>query len=327
MWEAVVDRTGRAFGFHYNVLGIHPDFAADNGFVNRVGIVQPGIANRVSIYGAPGSVFERWMGFVRLIGTWKYDDFFAGRPVLERNASFNNSFTFRGGWTVSATPSLARYAFDSAAYAGTRSPDPSGNPFPFVPRGTLDATTVQFSITTPVFRKFTASVGTTIGQDVDFQEVTPVRRRDLNVSLDLRPSPQLRMTATWVSSSFSRVRDGVQTVSTRIPRVKAEYQITRAVFVRLVSQYEATVREALVDPATGRTLLVSQGSGFVPSTKRVSNTLRSDFLFSFRPSPGTVFFAGYGDTMTEPDPLALNRLRRTADGFFLKASYVFQPLR
>jgi hypothetical protein len=191
----------------------------------------------------------------------------------------------------------------------------------------LNGTTMQFSVSTPVFRKFSASVGTTIGQDVDFQEVTPVKRRDFSASLDLRPSPQLRMTATWVSSTFSRVRDGVQTVSTRIPRLKTEYQLTRSVFVRLVSQYEATVREALVDPSTGRTLMVSQGGTFVPSSKRVSNTLRSDFLFSFRPSPGTVLFAGYGDTMTEPDPLALNRLRRTADGFFLKASYVFQPLR
>ena len=30
--------------------------------------------------------------------------------------------------------------------------------------------------------------------------------------------------------------------------------------------------------------------------------------------------------MTEPAPLAFNQLRRTADAFFLKASYVFQPL-
>ena len=38
MWEAVLDRTGRSFGFHYNIIGIDPDFRADNGFVPRVGL-------------------------------------------------------------------------------------------------------------------------------------------------------------------------------------------------------------------------------------------------------------------------------------------------
>ncbi len=325
MWEAVVDATGRAFGFHYNILGIHPDFAADNGFVARTGIVQPGIANRVSIYGAPGSAFERYTGFVRLVGTWKYDDFFAGHSVLERTASFNNSFTFRGGWTLGFTPTVSRYAFDSAAYVGTRTPDAFGAARPFVPLGQLNASNLSMSVTTPQFRRFNASASTTIGNDVDFLEVTPVRRRDFSASIDLRPTEQLRVTATYVSSSFTRARDGVRTATTRIPRLKTEYQISRAVFVRVVSQYEASVREPLTDPVTLRTLLT--GSAFTPSARRATNTLRSDFLFSYRPSPGTVFFAGYGDTMTERDPLAFNQLRRTADAFFLKASYLFQPLQ
>src|SRR5689334_16485707 len=33
MWEAVLDATGRSWGFHYNVLGISPQFRSDNGFV------------------------------------------------------------------------------------------------------------------------------------------------------------------------------------------------------------------------------------------------------------------------------------------------------
>lgn len=326
LWEAVVDGTGRAYGFHYSVLGIHPDFSADNGFVARTGIVQPTIANRISVYGAPGSVFERYTGFLRLIGTWKYDDFFAGQSVLERTASMNNSFTFRGGWTIGANPTFTRYAFDSAAYTGTRVPDAAGIARPYVPRDQLNGAIVNFSVTTPQFRRFTASLSTTLGQDVDFLEVTPVRRRDVSASLDLRPTEQVRITATWVSSNFTRVRDGVQTATTRIPRLKTEYQISRAVFVRVVSQYEASVREPLVDPGTGRTLLTGSGTTFTTSARRVTNNLRTDFLFSYRPSPGTVFFAGYGDTMIEPAPLAFNQLRRAADAFFLKASYVFQPL-
>ena len=48
----------------------------------------------------------------------------------------------------------------------------------------------------------------------------------------------------------------------------------------------------------------------------------ADWLFSFRPSPGTVIFAGYGSSLTEPEALGLNRLRRVSDRFFLKASWV-----
>ena len=49
-----------------------------------------------------------------------------------------------------------------------------------------------------------------------------------------------------------------------------------------------------------------------------------DVLFSYQPSPGTVFFAGYGSSAAEPDPLRFGQLRRTQDGFFLKWSYLFR---
>ena len=52
--------------------------------------------------------------------------------------------------------------------------------------------------------------------------------------------------------------------------------------------------------------------------------LRTDWLFSYRPTPGTVFFVGYGGSMSEEDPLAFQRLRRTGDAFFVKGSYVFR---
>jgi hypothetical protein len=52
--------------------------------------------------------------------------------------------------------------------------------------------------------------------------------------------------------------------------------------------------------------------------------LRADFLISYRPSPGTVVFVGYGNSLTESDPLAFQRLRRTTDGFFVKLSYLFR---
>jgi hypothetical protein len=56
----------------------------------------------------------------------------------------------------------------------------------------------------------------------------------------------------------------------------------------------------------------------------VSNALRVDWLFSYQPNPGTVIFAGYGSSLTEPDAFRFQDLQRVNDGFFVKVSYLFR---
>lgn len=324
MWEVVVDRTGRSYGFHYGVLGIGQDFAADNGFVPRSGIVQPGIANRFTLYGGPGAFVERYDIFVRAEGVWSYEDFFEGRSLLESQATFNSWLTFRGGWNVRVSPTLASYAFDAADYADLYRGTPEG-PAAFVPSDRIGASTLQVSVSTPQFSSFSASAGMITGNDVDFLETSPVRRLDYNASVEARPTQQIRVGATYRSTSFRRTSDDVRTASTRIPRLKVEYQVTRSLFLRMVAQYTAAERLPLKDPRTGQILLVRGADGTLEQSARTaSNQLRADWLFSFRPSPGTVFFVGYGNTLREPDPLALSNLRRTDDAFFVKVSYLFR---
>ncbi len=327
MWEAVVDRTGRNFGFHYALLGIAPDFQTDNGFVPRTGFVQPSINNRYTAFGRPGGFFERYNVFVQTSALWRYDGFFDGESRLEHRLSANNQLTFRRGWSVSVTPALASYAFDPANYRGLWTPGATGAaPAAFVPSARTGTTVGSFSVATPQFRRFAASAGTTVGNDVDFLESSRVRRHDWNASLDLRPNERLRVGATYVASSFTRRRDGARIQSLRIPRVRAEYQVARPVLVRVVSQYESTRRAALRDPRTGAVLLTTgpTAGSFVPSVERRGNALRTDWLFSYRPTPGTVVFAGYGNTLTEPDALAFNDLRRVNDALFVKLSYLFR---
>jgi hypothetical protein len=325
MWEAVVDRTGRGWGFHYNLLGIGPDFQTDNGFVPRTGFVQPNVSNRFTLFGRPGALLERYQVFATTTGIWRYADFFAGRSLLEGRASASHTLTFRRGWSVTVSPVLASYAFDPASYAGVR----AGPATAFAPSDRVGVATSGFSVATPQFRRFFASAGGAAGNDVDFQETSRVRRRDWNATLDLRPSERVRVSATYASTRFTRRRDGERIVETRIPRLRAEYQLARPLFVRVVSQYESSRRAALRDPRTGALLLVpgTAGGGFVPSAARASNALRTDWLVSYRPRPGTVLFAGYGNTLTEARPLAFDGLRRTADAFFVKASYVFRLAR
>lgn len=312
LWEAVVDATGRGWGFHYNILGIDPAFRADNGFVPRVGFVKPNIAHRFTWYGKPGAMIERYQIFGSVNGLWQYDDFFDAKSLLEDQLSVQNTFTLRGGWTLGVNPKLASYAFSPADYRNYQA---------FTPSDRLNAAGIGFSVSTPQFRRFAASAGTTVANDVDFLETSRVRRLDYNASLDLRPSNRLRIGATYQSSQFTRRADDERSAFSRIPRLKAEYQVARPIFVRMVSQYTATVRQPLRDPGTGSIILLANGT---PSSASRANTLRTDWLFSYRPAPGTVFFLGYGGSMSEEDPLAFQRLRRTGDALFVKASYLFR---
>jgi hypothetical protein len=326
MWEAVVDRTGRGYGFHYGIKGIGEGFAADNGFVQRTGIVQPGLANRFTLYGAPGALVERYNVFARIESTWRYDDFFDGGSLLERQVMLMNQFTFRGGWNVNLTPTLGSYRFDAEDYAGVLQGSPE-EPRAFVPSDRTGTFTAALSVSTPQFSAFSASVGLTAGNDVDFLETSRVRRLDYNASLDARPTQQIRVGATFRSTSFRRRDDDVRSASTRIPRLKVEYQATRSLFFRVVAQYTALERLPLRDPRTGDVLLVRGADGLpAPSTGTLSNQLRADWLLSFRPSPGTVLFLGYGNTLREPEPLSFRELERTDDAFFVKVSYLFRAL-
>jgi hypothetical protein len=324
LWEAVVDRTGRGWGFHYNLTGIQPGFRTDNGFVARTGFVQPNAANRITLFGKPGALFERNMMFVSTSGLWQYGDFFAGKSMLEGRVSVSNSLTLRKGWSISVNPAMATYAFRPETFAHLATDNGTAAPDAFVPTPRLNTFTGTMSVSTPQYRRGSASAGVTSAKDVDFAETSRVRRTAFTGSLDLRPNERLRINATYASNEFVRTIDGFSSFSTRIPRVKLEYQVTRPFFVRLVSQYEANRREALTDYRTGLPLLVKRQDGtYAPSSRTLSNVLRADLLFSYRPRPGTVLFAGYGNTMTEPEALGFDRLRRVNDGFFLKASWVF----
>jgi hypothetical protein len=111
-----------------------------------------------------------------------------------------------------------------------------------------------------------------------------------------------------------------------IPRLKLEYQVARPVFVRLVGQYDATKVDSLRDDTrTNDPILIRSADGtFSRAAARQRGGLRWDGLFSFQPTPGTVFFIGYGATLASPRFLTASQLERMADGFFVKASYLYR---
>ena len=126
--------------------------------------------------------------------------------------------------------------------------------------------------------------------------------------------------AKYVFSQIDRDFDGSEYARTVIPRLKIEYQPTRALFFRVVSQYQAQRTSGLLTP-TGDQIFLQDGS---PVTSSDGGTLQTDWLVSYEPTPGTVAFFGYGDTrdtFEAEDSAKFSDLRRRRDGFFVKLAY------
>ena len=320
LWDATLyDFTGRSYGNHGEFVGFSRDFSAQSGFVNRVNVVQGRIFNRFTRYGKPGALLENATTYILIQPTWRYDDFLKLRSTLEGNITQQLQLNIRGGWFVSALWSNSHQRFDPPDYAGYQV-DAGGTPVPFaVPHGLYNLWGGIAALSTPNRTlKMDLSLGRVSGPI--FAEASEGRALNLFVALAFKPTSSLRFEGQWPHQIITRAADGSWFSTANIPRLKVEYQLTRDIFFRYVGQYFAQVRDTLRDPRTGDQLIVDT----IPQGRSTNTEFRNDFLFSYKPTPGTVLFFGYGSSLSEPDPFSFRRLSRTGDGFFLKASYLFR---
>ena len=148
-----------------------------------------------------------------------------------------------------------------------------------------------------------------------------------NVGAAWRPTDQLRVEARYQLQSFQRRSDGSYVGIRRIPRLKVEYQVARPIFLRVIAEQNGDFQDTLRDDSrTGLPVYLRDGRGGVaPALRQSVDRLRLDWLFSYQPTPGTVFFAGYGTSVEELDTVrGCQPYRRLADGFFAKISYLFR---
>ena len=321
LFGAAWDRTGRQWGFHYNLLAIAPDFRADAGFVNRTGVINLRAFNRLSFYGAEDALVQTVGGFAGAERILDYSH--PGDGAIEGSESIRPSATLRGGWQVGGALVRRFFRFDEALYRGYTIQTGTGTQVDtaafIVPGPASDQWVGSLRVTTPTFRHFTATVSLDWGRTPLFREATAGRSKAISASIDLRPTGALRAAMQVSRLTLHRRRDDSRFSSETIPRLKVEYQVARSLFLRFVGQYAARARKPLLD-ASGNPILVDgvvdQGS--------TSNEFRMDWLFSYRPIPGTLVYLGYGSTLEEPDNFSFRNMRRTADGFFGKISYVFR---
>jgi hypothetical protein len=177
--------------------------------------------------------------------------------------------------------------------------------------------TVSATVSTPTYRRFNASMTLARNEVPIFAEGSEGRELRATGSLTLRPTVSMRAEGSLQLSQIDREANGSEYARTVIPRLKVEYQPTRALFFRLVSQYQAQRTSGLRTP-TGEQIFITNGS---PVIGGEFGTLRTDWLVSYEPTPGTVAFFGYGDTRAGIETSSFSDLERATDGFFVKVAY------
>jgi hypothetical protein len=332
LWNAAVARNGRAFGFRYALSGIDPDFRALSGFISRPGIVNSTVTHRYTLFGAQSSPVQSLTTDLTLYGTWNYRRFTRRQDAMEKKAHVNLNAALRGGWQAGGSVLVETFGYDDALYAdyAVALPTAGGgvDTVPFTGTARLPNLDYVLSLNTPQFKRFAGSAFVLWGRDENFYEWASANIVYAELHADWRPTEKVRVSGQYLHQQFDRRTDGSTVGLRRIPRLKLEYQIARPLFVRVVGQYDAYREDDRRDDSrTGAPLLIydPEVGDYVRALGFATNDFRADWLVSYQPSPGTVIFAGYGSSMEERQALRFGRsLRRTADGFFVKVSYLFR---
>lgn len=329
---ATLSRSGRRYVLSARLTGVDRNFVARAGFVGRKDVADYVVSNTWNFYRPKGSLIETWNVGIRGQETGSYDAFVHGGASQDRKLHFIANAAARGGWRMNAGVYFENFGFDERLYAPYYIERDLGagrlDTVKFTAAGDprLHNVDLTFRIVTPEFAKFSGDFFYIGGKDENFDEWQSGLIHYITVNARFRPTDQLRFEAQYQHQEFNRWKSGSTVNIRKVPRIKMEYQVTRSIFVRFVGQYDALQKLDLRDDErTNFPLLYRNADG---SYRRMSgftsNRIRGDWLFSYQPTPGTVFFAGYGSTMQEPRTFRFGSLDRTVDGFFVKWSYLFR---
>jgi hypothetical protein len=329
--QVYLDRTARHWGFIYTLRDVPEDFVTETGFVRRTGITELNGRNRLSWYGAPGALLES-VDFVQNAGLlYTGREFWRGGGGVEGEAGVGLEAELRGNLDVEVSVGRRFYTLDPSDYAGYSVPVPDGleTGDALVDTRMDGLNGVSVEVESSYFKWMDLSVEAEFGGVPIFAEGTRGRGQSLEAAVALRPTAALRVDASLARVLLFRDRDGSRYSRALVPRLRAEYQLTRAFAIRGLAQYSVEEVDVLRAP-DGRPYLRDGESFRVRRGNRPAwdaaqlNPLRLDLLLSWRPSPGTVAFLGYGREVTDDEAFRFDGLAPRTDGLFLKLSYLFR---
>ena len=333
IWDFRFNRNGKYFGWRALFGGISDDFRTETGFIGRAGQVHASFGPNATWYGQPGGAIENVNLSMLFDDLWNFRNWQNRGDARDKKLHWDLNTQVRGGWNVGAAFYLESFGYDPAFYAPQfriEVPKPNGAPsdtLPFTGTPRLFNRDYSLRIATPQTKYLTMSLLYIWGQDENFYEWSSSDFAVVIVNADIRTSDQLRIGFTYTLSDYLRSTDKSRVGRIRNPRLKLEYQVTRNIFVRAIGEYVNNYTDNLRDDSrTNNPLLVYSSSSkkWVRATTSTSNNLRTDFLFSYKPNPGTVFYAGYGAQLAEPEAFSFRNTQRRNDALFIKASYLFR---
>jgi len=184
----------------------------------------------------------------------------------------------------------------------------------------------MIELSTPQLDRISAKLKYGFGTDPNYDEWAPGKINLIESKIKWNPTDQIRISLRYNLQQNFRKSDGTLVSESRVPRIKIEYQITPTIFLRGVVQYTSKYRDDLRDNSRTELPIYFKDSNddYIPALSETTNNIEADFLFSYRPTPGTLVFFGYGSALTEPNRFQFQSLQRQSDGFFMKISYLFQ---
>jgi hypothetical protein len=138
--------------------------------------------------------------------------------------------------------------------------------------------------------------------------------------LNLKPTTSLSFDFSYTYSKLYRQKDDSVFSTTNIAYLKAQYQFSKALLARVITQYNLNEQDMLRDPTTGQPLLI-EGSRVEAVDE---GSFQGQFLVSYQPSPGTIFYVGYSFVREGLNTYDISRMEPMADGLFVKFSYLFR---
>ena len=314
-----VERSGETLGWEVVYEDVAPDFRAGSGFIRRVGDARLFGTGRLVFRRPQGSLLERWGAELRLEGFYPSGNI-GGQPI-ESEIELQPNLFLRGGSTLRFILRRGYYALDPDAYADHRIAGPDGTLMPIAAPGELEGL-YAFA----VMPQLRPNAWLQIGGRMYLREI-PIftegsRGFELLLNPDVRvwPTDGLSLELSYARSRIHRQDDDALFSTQDIPRLKAQYQFSRSLLARIVTQYNLQSRTALLDPTTG---LPIHFDG-IRDAGAEGGSFGAQLLVAYEPSPGTLFYAGWAQQMRGERTLRLDDMDRLSDGLFVKLSYLYR---
>ena len=325
MWDVAANANGRKWSGSFSFKGYHSEFNPAVGFIERGDYVTVSTGPTRRFYGKTGAMLEQLSLSLRVTGNWDYSGFTNGDLADDRRIYPSFALQFRGGWRLTNFTWIEAFGYPENFFTNYFIKTPTG----FLPyEGTPELANygVMLTLNTPQLDRISASLKYGFGRDPNYEEWAPGNIYLVESKIKWNPTDQIRMSLRYNQQQNYRPSDGSLVSESRTPRVKIEYQITPTIFLRGVVQYTAKFRDNLRDNSrTELPIYFKDSDGqHIPALSETNNNIEADFLFSYRPMPGTLVFFGYGSALTEPNQFRFKSMARQSDGFFLKVSYLFQ---